>query len=60
MNKAKDIVKAIQQGDLIGARKAFNDAIIEKIGIAIEARKPIVAQQLFCKQEDPTQSNPEE
>lgn len=49
MGAGKDIVKAISEGNLIGAKKAINDAILATIGAQIEARRPVVAEALFTE-----------
>lgn len=49
MGAGKAIVQAISEGNLIGAKKAINDAILATIGAQIEARRPLVAEALFTE-----------
>lgn len=51
-DQAKQIIKSINDGDVVKTKEAFTQAIAQKVYDNLENRKQEVAQTIFDKQEN--------
>ena len=51
-NEVKQIIKSVNDGDMVATRDAFNQAVAQKIYDNIESKKEEIATTIFNKTEN--------